>query len=218
MGRPKRVLHARGSSSRREPCFINIKRENDVESSFPFRKPEPKKIAERRSLFHAVVAVIATRQSSSKSEEPSCRQASVHEKNFGRARACRGSKRACKGWANLRAPRAAAHHARHPDSRASTLTGPEQRWCCAMSRRPAGRRDAVTRRIAASSSEASSAAPRALAQARRVALRRGPKARRMPPPRHSRAAPRVQRPSSRNAATPSERKRERRPNNATLTL
>ena len=123
MGRPKRVLHARGSSSRREPCFINIKRENDVESSFPFRKPEPKKIAERRSHFHAVVAVIATRQSSSKSEEPSCRQASVHEKNFGRARACRGSKRACKRLGAHCERWAPAHPVGRLDSRASTLTG-----------------------------------------------------------------------------------------------
>ena len=62
--------------------------------------------------------------------------------------------------------------------------GPSPRWL-------PRRRDAA---FAASSSEASSTAPRALAQARRGALRRG--ARRTPPPRHIREKERTPPPNA----------------------
>jgi hypothetical protein len=95
---------------------------------------------------------------------------------------------------------------------------PAPRWCCAMPslRRPPRRRDAA---FAASSSEASSAAPRHWLKRGVWRCAAGPR----PAARHRRdaAAPRLgsnARRSPRNAAAPSERKRERRPNNATLTL
>ena len=116
--------------------------------------------------------------------------------------------------------RATAHPADHPESRTSTLTGHGAAVVLrdALSpRQPPRRHDTA---FAGSSSEASSAALRALAQARRGTLRRGAKARRTPPPRRSRAAPRVQGPphATQRSRPVREKKRERRPPNATLTL
>ena len=112
----------------------------------------------------------------------------MHHRNFQLARRSGGISERVGSRAHSGRLRATAHPADHPESRTSTLTGhsaavvlrdgPSPRWL-------PRRRDAA---FAASSSEASSTAPRALAQARRGALRRGRAGATSARPRRARAA------------------------------
>ena len=105
-------------------CCINIKRKNDVQELSGICTGLATSLAKSESpaKTHCCSPYLPldSRRASQRSHHAGKLQCT---RNFGRARASRGKISEGKGLAHLRRLRAAAHHARHPDSRASTFMG-----------------------------------------------------------------------------------------------